>query len=67
MEVNKRKILQLIEKELIAIIAIALLLGIIVGYSLAASKKTETPLSPAESSVMGMELGGFGGGEEAIK
>jgi len=59
---NRKRLLKLIEKELVVILAIMLLLGIIVGYSLAASNKISVQ---PNTTIMGAELGGAG--EEIIK
>lgn len=59
---TKKLIAQIIEKELVVILAIVLLLGMLFGYSLAAGKNTESTTfdttSIIEDSLMRANFGG---------
>jgi hypothetical protein len=54
---TKNLILHLLENELLAVLAVIILLGVLIGYSLAATKSTFVPITPADTSTMHLNAG----------
>jgi len=54
---KKNLILHLLENELLAVLAAIILLGVLIGYSLAATKPTFSPTTPTDTSTMRLNAG----------
>ncbi len=54
---KKNLILHLLENELLAVLAVIILLGVLIGYSLAATKSTLIPTAPVNTSTMHLNAG----------